>query len=277
MQILDLSQLILSAIFGSKYEINIDNLRGMMLAMVRNSNFRFRLKYGEMIIAADGETPYWRTDIFPYYKANRKKLREKSNIDWKLVYEVTSQFKEELKEYFPYKFIEIPRVEADDIIAVLTINRTEPIMIVSSDKDYLQLHDEDVQQYNPVQDRYVSTESPEEYLLNHILRGDSGDGIPNVLSDSDTFMVEGKHQKKLGSKQFAIIADNYQRNYIPNEEINRNLMRNESLIDLKRIPDFIVTDILQNFTTQEKRTRLKMRKYFAQHNLPNFMRSLGEF
>lgn len=280
MQIIDLSQLMLSAIFGSKrdLELNIDNLRGMMLAMIRNLNSKFRYRYGNLVIAVDGDNPYWRAELFPYYKANRAKLREKSGLDWNQVRAVVGQFKAELDEYFPYKFIEIPHVEADDIIATLVHNHEEAIMIISSDHDYIQLHRENVKQYDPIRDKFIKHDNPSAYLIEHIIRGDSGDGIPNVYSDDDTFVNESKRQVAVTESRFDDAYSTWLYK-LPdtNAKMRSGIYRNEQLIDLSMIPREIQAKIWERYETQPERSRSLMRKYFMKHNLTYLSRSLGEF
>jgi len=280
MQIIDLSQLMLSAIFGSKrdLELNIDNLRGMMLAMIRNLNSKFRYRYGNLVIAVDGENPYWRTELFPHYKANRVKLREKSGLDWTQVKAVVGQFKAELDEYFPYKFIEIPHVEADDIIATLVCRNAEPIMIISSDHDYIQLHRDNVKQYDPIRDKFIYHDNPSGYLVEHVIKGDAGDGIPNVYSDDDVFINDAKRQVVMTEKRFDIAYSTWLYK-LPDTDskMRAGICRNERLIDLSMIPSDIQDKITESFNSQPERPRLMMRKYFMTHKLTYLSRSLGEF
>ena len=282
MQIIDLSQIMISAIFGSKRELDctIDDLRAMMLFMIRNINSNFRRHYGTLVIAADGKAPYWRKEIFPHYKGNRKKLREKSDVDWDAIHEVVTQFKTELKENFPYKFIEIDHVEADDIIAVLCQTyQDEEIMIVSSDKDYFQLNNENIKQYDPINDRYIHNhidESPSLYLAKHVIKGDRGDGIPNILSDDDTFMVEGKRQKTIGKNKLDDLVSLYlAEGKIPEHE--EKLARNITLIDLNHIPPEVKQKIVDVYSSVVPASRNDMRKYFGILGLTGCSRSIGEF
>jgi 5'-3' exonuclease len=133
----------------------------MILNSLRSYRQKFCHEYGEFIIACDGHN-YWRKEFFPFYKANRKKFFEDSSLDWKLIFESFKKIKEEIKEYFPYKVLEIETAEADDIIGTLVgeygykkpddpftmvsyrnkkgqLTEPEKILIISSDKDFLQL------------------------------------------------------------------------------------------------------------------------------------------
>ena len=176
-------------------ELEEDLFRHMALNTIRNINSKFRNEYGELVIACDSYK-YWRRDYFPYYKAHRKRDREQSNIDWETVFDYFKKIKTELRENFPYKFIEVENAEADDVIATLVQKiQDKKFLIVSSDKDFQQLqYLPNVDQWDPMQNKFVKCSDPLEYLMDHIFTGDRGDGIPNILSADETF-VEGLRQK----------------------------------------------------------------------------------
>lgn len=277
MQILDLSQIMISGIFGSHREVdcNIDDMREMMTSMIRNLNFQFRLKYGTMVLAADGKGPYWRHEKFPYYKGNRKKTREDSNIDWNTIHAVMNQYKSELKDYFPYKLIEVEGVEADDIIATLTKFSDEEVIILSADKDFIQLHNQKVKQYDPIRDKFIEHENPQEYLEMHIINGDRGDGIPNVLSEDDTFMVEGKRQKAMTANRIQEIKESWiTGNYVDHFD---KYMRNVNLIDLSKIPIEVEEKILDMYGSLKPPNKMVLRKYLIKTNMFKSLNRLGEF
>ena len=157
-------------------------VRHMVLNAIRSYKQKFSHEYGEMIIACDN-TNYWRKQIFPYYKANRKKAIEKSELNWKDIFECMNKIRAELKEFFPYKVIDVESAEADDIIGTLTrefsseLNNGVKILILSGDKDFIQLHVyPNVSQYDPVRKKWIKHEDPERFLHEHILKGDAGDG-----------------------------------------------------------------------------------------------------
>lgn len=274
---MDLSQIMLAAILGSAKDtpIDIENVRGMMLGMIKNLNFKFRRSHGELVLAADGVGPYWRQKIFPHYKGNRKKRRETDTTDWVKVYEVVDQFKTELRLNFHYRFIEIPHVEADDIIGVLCTEHAkhEDIMIISMDKDFIQLHNKRVRQYDPIRDRFIKHDNPKQYLLEHIIRGDSGDGIPNMLSDDDVFMV-GKRQVSMTEARFADLKKKVMSDDASTKERFR---RNARLIALSKIPEEHCASILSAYESEAGKSKGLMRHYFAEHGLIRYSQSIGEF
>ena len=112
--------------------------RHMVLNTIRANKVKFGITFGEFVIACD-DKKLWRRDFFPYYKANRKKAREESDVDWPAIFNTLNKIKLELKEYFPYRVIQIEGAEADDIIGTIVHNYDDRILILSGDKDFRQL------------------------------------------------------------------------------------------------------------------------------------------
>ena len=157
--------------------VETDKVRHMILNSIRMYRSQFKEEYGEIILAYDSKH-YWRRDFFPYYKKNRKKARDNDNNNWEQIFECLNTIKQELKDYLPYKHLEVQGAEADDIIAVLAKNIDEKMMIVSGDKDFIQLHKyKQVRQYSPILKKIINGDNPIDYIKVHILKGDSSDGI----------------------------------------------------------------------------------------------------
>ena len=249
-------------------------VRHMILNSVRMYRSQFTEEYGEVVLAYDSKH-YWRRDFFPNYKASRRKGREKSDLDWDAIFEVLNKIKAEFKDNLPYKYLEVYGAEADDIIATLVKNKKEPIMIVSGDKDFIQLQKySDVKQYSPILKKYVNGYNPDTYIKEHILKGDTSDGVPNVLSPDNTF-VDGLRQKPLTKKKIeswlnANIDD------LP-DEVKRNYQRNETLISLDKIPSELETEINEVFDNAPCGNRSKLLNYFIQSRLKNLTETIGEF
>lgn len=131
-------------------ELSEDLIRHILLTNLRNYKIKFENEFGEIIICAD-DNNYWRRDVFPYYKANRKKSRDASKFDWNLIFNCLNKIRDEIRDNFPYRVIRVPRAEADDVIAVLAkeLKKTEKVLVVSNDKDYCQLLDNNVKIYRP--------------------------------------------------------------------------------------------------------------------------------
>jgi hypothetical protein len=279
MIIVDFNQVMISNLMmqlGNHTNVPIEEglFRHMVINSLRAYKQKFGHEYGEMIIACDDKN-YWRKQLFPYYKANRKKTRDASEINWSHVYEIFNKIKQEIKDYFPYRVIQVESAEADDIIATLVRSRSEPALILSGDKDFVQLQlDEDVKQYDPVRKKWITHADPRKFLLEHILKGDQGDGIPNILSDDDTFVTD-KRQKPLTQKKI----DTIYLEGIPIADLPlvKNYSRNQKLVDLSKIPDSIQKQVLDKYYEEDGKDRSKLFNYFMNYKLKNMMEHLGEF
>ena len=267
-------------------EVDDTLVRHLVLNNLRYYRSRFTEKYGELVICCDSKH-YWRRDYFPNYKANRKKDRESSGYDWNFIFTTLNNVRDEIKEYFPYKVIEIYGAEADDIIAILTkqVQDDPDNIIISSDKDFIQLHGLHVQQYSPVSKKLVNNISPLEYLREHIIKGDRSDGVPNVLSPDDTF-TESKRQKPIRKTMLITLTeamdkwepkDLFQLAKCNRDTWVRNWQRNEILINLDKIPQDIRDKILREFNNAPTGDRSKLFNYFVEKKLNNLIQSIGDF
>lgn len=287
MILLDLNQVMISNLMKqlgmNNNQVQEDLIRHMVLNSIRLYNARFRDKYGEMVICCDDKN-YWRKDIFPYYKAHRKEDREKSDIDWNSVFECLNKIRDELKTYFPYKVVQVSRAEADDVIGVLTkkygtvLNNddSEKILILSGDKDFSQLQKYmNVDQYSPVLKKWITCPDPYAFLKEHILRGDRGDGIPNFLS-GDNVIIAKERQKPLTSKKLYDWIDKEPEDFC-NELMLRNYKRNQQLVDLEFIPDYIEEEIMKTYTEFSPAPRKGLMNYFIKNKLKYLIEHIGDF
>ena len=252
-------------------------VKHMILSTLLFYRRKFRVNYGDLVICCDSKKS-WRKDIFPFYKANRKSTRAKDDIDWNGIFEVINSITEDLKSKFPYAVISVDQAEADDIIGVLAKNyyRNEKIMIVSSDKDFLQLQKYySVEQYSPTQKKLLQSSSPYQYLKEHIMKGDRGDGIPNFLSDDDTFVTDKRSKKILKNKLEA--WKNLDPTEFCNEKMLRGWKRNQQLVDLSHTPQDIKQKIVDQYDTYEYNQRDKLLNYFIQNKLRNLIEHIGDF
>ena len=279
MIIVDLSQVMLSNIMmqlGNHTNAQVDEnmVRHMVLNSLRLYKTKFGVEYGEMVIACDNKN-YWRRKFFPYYKANRKKNIENSELNWKAIFDCLGKLRAELKEHFPFRVIDIETAEADDIIAVLCreYSADEKILILSGDKDFIQLQQyPNVKQYNPVLKKNISHPDPIAYRNEHVMKGDAGDGIPNVLSPDNCFVV-GERQKPLTQKKI----DKFLTGEPMPAEVARNYMRNKQLIDLTMVPSDIAEKILESYQAQEAKKPKDLMNYFINNKLKNLMENMQEF
>lgn len=258
-------------------DLKEDLLRHFVLNSIRSYNTKFKSSHGEMVIATDNGWS-WRKEVFPYYKANRKKSREESTLDWNMIFSCLNSIRDDLKNIFPYRVIHVKGAEADDIIGTLCMeyaNTNEKILIISGDKDFKQLQVYmNVEQYDPVKKKKLVENQPERFLKEHIMRGDVGDGIPNFLSDDDC-LVLGKRQKPILSKKvdewINIEPDKFE------DKMLRGWKRNEQLIDLTMIPQDIRDEIMSEFSNQAGKKRDKLMSYFIEKRLKNLMESISDF
>jgi len=283
MILIDLNQVLISNLMqqiGSNPKMKLDEplIRHMVLNSLRSYAKQFKSKYGDIVVACDSKK-YWRRDIFPFYKAHRKSDREKSEFDWHLIFQTLNKIRDELKENFPYKVIEVEGAEADDVIGVLTARLAahEEILILSSDKDFVQLQKyQNVVQYSPILKRFVKTEDPLEYIKEHIIRGDRGDGIPNFLSPDNTF-VAGERQKVISSKKLKEWINSSADEFCTTDIMLRGYKRNQMLVDLDYIPETIKEQIVLAYDVPKSGSRQKMLNYFIENRLKNLIECLDEF
>ena len=283
MIIVDYSQTIISNLMaelnGRKdIELEIPLLRHMVLNTLRSYNNRFKEDYGNMVIACDSKEKYWRKEYFQYYKSNRKKARDESGYDWNMIFNAISQIKNELKETFPYKVLEVPGAEADDIIATLCkwtqINSMEKVLIVSGDHDFYQLQKySNVQQYSPIHKKILKiNKSPEEYVFEHIIKGDTGDGVPNVLSADDSIFA-GERQKPITAKRLV----DWRKKLPEDDTFQRNFQRNKVMVDLTMIPAEIKNNIINTFISQPQKDRSNLINYFMANKMKQRLECVQEF
>lgn len=249
----------------------------MVLNSLRSYKAKFSKTFGELVLACD-DRDYWRKQIFPYYKANRKKDRDKSELDWNKMFQILNNIRGELKEFFPYKTIQIPHAEADDVIAILCkhYHLKDNILIISGDKDLVQLQKfSNVNQYNPIQKKDVKAANPVLFLKEHILKGDRGDGVPNFLSPGNCFVMDIR-QTPLSTKKLAEYVLKDYTEFCKTDILKSNYFRNRQLIDLEYIPEDIEQKILEEFASQNK-NRSKLFEFFTTRNLKNLIENIQEF
>lgn len=281
--LIDLNQVLISNLMqqiNSNPRTQLDEglIRHMVMNSLRSYNRQFKEKFGDMIICCDSRT-FWRRDYFPFYKAHRKKDRDKSEFNWTLIFETLNKIREELKEFFPYKVIEVHYAEADDIIAVLAgrLSPHGPVLILSSDKDFVQLQKyANVTQYSPILKRYIKADDPLAYVKEHVLKGDRGDGIPNFLSADSVFAV-GERQKTINSKKLTEWMTKSPEEFCLTDVMKHGYQRNQKLIDFEYIPEDIKTAVVEAFDNTKPQSRQKLLTYFTQYRLAKLITDLQDF
>jgi hypothetical protein len=282
MIIFDFNQVAISNLMeqigSSKTAVEESLVRHMILNSLRTYVKKFRDSHGPEVIIACDNKKYWRRDIFPHYKASRKKMREASGHDWVTIFECLSKIKQELKDHSPYKVIDVDSCEADDVIAVLATKYsvTQKVMILSSDKDFAQLQKfPNVEQYSPILKKFIREPLPSAQLKQLIIRGDKGDGIPNILSADDCF-ITATRQKPITEAKI-INWMNQQPSEFCNEDMMRNYSRNENLIDLTMIPSTLKVAILDTYDNTKGKTKQEFMNYLMVNRLKNLLEVIDEF
>ena len=269
-------------------EVQVPLLRHMILNSIRSYKQKFGKEFGEIVIACDNQN-YWRREAFKFYKAGRKKAREASGLDWKQIFEALNLIRSEIDVFFPYKVINVDGAEADDVIAVLAewsqtndtnnvlFSEPKPFLVLSGDHDFIQLQKyENVKQFSPIQKKYVKSDiSPEKYLFEHIIRGDKGDGIPNVLSADDS-IVTGTRQKAIRQDKLDIWYKDF--DAMPQDaEFKTNYERNRKLVSFDCIPPSIKESIINTYTDKPTKDKSQLLNFFVEHKMKNMLEVIEEF
>lgn len=283
MILIDWNGLAVGTIVMNKMAAEEDLIRHMILNQLRMYNKKFRKDYGQVVIACEGRS--WRRDIFPQYKYKRKEAREdeKSTIDWDEVFRIINLVKEEVMANLPYKVVQVGNAEADDIIGVLAENtqefgQYEPVMIVSNDKDFLQLQKFDnVAQYSPMKKKLIKEAHPHKYIVEHTCKGDSGDGIPNINSGDNCF-VDGVRQTPVRQKLIDSVLEHYDdlQSVLSTEQL-RNFQRNKKLIDLSEIPDAVKSEIINKYNEAKPAPKMKVLNYLIKKRCKLLIECVEEF
>jgi hypothetical protein len=292
MILVDMNQVMISNLM---MQINVRNgeleeglVRHMVLTSLRMYRRKFGDKFGELVLCYDSKN-YWRRKYFPQYKASRKKDRAKSNHNWGQIFEVLNKLRDEFRENLPYKVMCVDGSEADDIIAILTIDQgmrnirlqkdmqpPVPILILSGDKDFVQLQKYPyVKQYNPVKKSFVECPDPHLYILEHIIKGDKSDGIPNCLSPDETF-VKGARQRPISKKNFSLWLDKAPEDFCTSEQM-QYYERNKTLIDFRYIPKEIEDLIVEEYDNFVCKPRSGLYPYFVSNQLLELINHVGDF
>mgnify|MGYP003647742743 CR=1 FL=1 len=277
MILVDMSQIMMASIMmqmhmSKKSEPDEVMVRHMVLNSLRMYRTRFLSEFGEMVLCYDSRH-YWRRDYFPEYKHSRRKSRGTDDKNWDIIFNCLNTIKEEIKSNMPYKSVEVYGAEADDVIATLCSESSNEVMILSGDKDFIQLQKfPNVKQYSPITKKMINGMNPDDYLKEHVLKGDTSDGVPNVLSPDNTF-VDGIRQRPLSKKKIATMVEGD----FPNDEVKRNYQRNKKLIDLTCSPDELRSEILDTYKSAPVNDRSKILNYFIKQRLKTLTESIGEF
>lgn len=297
MILVDYSQVALAAILTFQRELKGDEaevknlIRHVTLSTLKSYKKKYGKEYGEMVICCDGRK-YWRKEYFEHYKAGRKKSRDASDLNWKLIFDTLSEMRADLAQYFPYRVIHVDRAEADDVIAVMAkylqdnlliqeglVEESQKILVLSSDKDFKQLQVyPTVKQWSPMQKKYVTATKQEikDWMIEHIVKGDSGDGIPNIFSKDDVFVV-GERQKVCSAKRLSEFIENGEA-ACRNDEEKRNWKRNSVLVAFEFIPEDVSKEIVDTYLSIQPNTdKMKIMTYLMENRCRLLLDEIEDF
>ena len=278
MILIDYNAIAISNVVAMKMDPDENMVRHMILNSIRMHRVKHKAQYGEIVICCDG-FKNWRKEVCPPYKFKRKDSRKESKMDWNELFRITNMVQQELKDNFPYKVVDVATCEADDVIGVLVeqtqeFGQHEPVMIISGDKDFAQLQKYDnVAQYSPVQKKFIKEATPRKQLWNLVLKGDTSDGVPNVLSGDNCF-VEGIRQTPLRQNKIDQLMSDPKS---MGDEVYRNYLRNKKLIDLTETPDSVRKEIIYNYNNQKASDRNKVFPYLVDKRCRMLLESVEEF
>ena len=282
MIIFDYNQVAISTLMeqigASKKPVEEALVRHMILNVIRTYVKKFKSTHGPEIVIACDNRNYWRRELFPQYKAGRKKTRDASGHDWNSIFDCLHKIKEELKEHSPYKVVDVDTAEADDVIATLTMRYSahQKVMILSSDKDFAQLQKYDnVEQYSPILKKFIKEPLPAVQLKQMIIRGDKGDGVPNILSADDS-IINGIRQRPITEAKIINWLNQAPEEFCEGEML-RNYKRNEMMIDLTKIPEQLQKNIIDTYESASGHTKQHFMNYMIANKLKNLIEVIDEF
>lgn len=269
-----------------------DIIRHVTLKSLVTYNRDRKKTYGEMVICCDS-SPSWRKLAFPYYKAHRAKNKEESDLDWDSIRQFIDELEEDLIEVFPYPVIKVPGAEGDDCIGVIANYLQEApsqdedvsplnalsgeapnVLVLSSDHDFKQLlKHRSVKQWSPMQKQWVTNTNPQ-FILDKIIEGDKGDGIPSVLMEDD-FLVNGT---KRATSVTVAVREKFKNLSLLNEEELKRFKRNQMLIDFDYIPTTLQESIVESYNQpRKKRNRQNIFNYLVKHNCRELIDRIEDF
>jgi DNA polymerase-1 len=144
---------------------------------------------GRVVVLADGGST-WRKSLHPGYKLTRKNKFDNQSEEEKKASEEFFGYYQNALDTCGFPVIRLPGVEADDIAAYIVENKCKldinDIWLISSDKDWDLLIEEDVSRFSTVTRKEITVDTwdypveREQYACFKTLVGDPGDDIPGV-------------------------------------------------------------------------------------------------
>lgn len=265
-----------------KMDSDINQIRLYILNQLRIYNGKFKNQYGQMVICLEGGS--WRKDVFPEYKANRKKTRDASDLDWNFIFSSINQIIEEIKQTLPYIVIQSDGAEADDIIGVLAkyteqFGKHEEVMIVSSDKDFMQLQmRNNIKQFSTKHKKLITVPDPYRYIQEQILKGDREDGVPNALSPNNALVSSVRQTPMRQTFIDEALASDDIEVFMEQKGFGDTYRRNRQMIHLDYTPQEIVDDVVTKFEAGPTVTnKMRLLNYLIKNKCKNLVENIQEF
>lgn len=265
-------------------ELIIEQLRYQILNSLRMYHQKFKDEFGELVICCDGSN-YWRTQVFEHYKGWRKALNDDPEHKKKSddLYQKVDTIRDELKRTFPFKLIRFDNLEADDVIAILSLHINADTIIISADKDFQQLQAMPrIKQYSPLKKEFIDCQIPNMFLKELIIRGDKGDGIPNIFGDDDSLMTKTR-QRSIRATDIQKWLYEKPEVFCESATVLENYNRNKKLIAFSEIPEEYRQRVLGELSNQALNKSVnsiyvnKLSAYFLEHELWAFSKRINEF
>ena len=236
----------------------------------------------EVILAVDDKNS-WRKAYFRRYKESRKKQRDKSDVNWKELFENIENIVADLRHHMPFKVIKIRSAEADDVIGVLATVLRDNCVVISNDEDYLQLCSDRVKIYNPGKKEYTVCDDPQGFIHKKSYIGQKKDDIFNIITPSDwgeTEETTGKRKPGFGEVAYRKVLNEGFDEWLDKRHINKwygeidvkeNLKRNKILMDFNYIPQTIKGRIIDAYNNYTFPPPSNIYQFFKKYNMRGFL------
>ena len=273
---------------------NVENPEwGLWRYNVFNSIYQclWKVKNVEEVILAVDDSNSWRKAIYNRYKESRKKKKKDSKVDWNVLYKMLHTLASEFKHYMPFKVMKIKSAEADDVIAVMAKKLKNPCVIIARDEDYFQLFGKkkNLRIYDPITQILYGPDDfkdIKDFLLKLVFCGQRKDDIPNILTPDDWGLTESTKDKRkpgFGEKAFDKIKDDiksfiesgYKNNYYGEVDLSKNLKRNRFLMDFDKIPNTIISRIVDCYNNSSNYPPIdNIYLFFEKYKMRSFMEDI---
>lgn len=222
----------------------------------------------EVVLAVD-DRKSWRKLYWDRYKENREKQREKSTADWSIFFKEFELLQKEFIFHLPFKLLKLQSCEADDIIAVICLERNNYYTIISNDEDFLQLSSDRIKIYNPKKMSYITCEDTENFVIEKCLTGQAKDGIFNIRTPLDWDV--NKRKPGFGAQSAKKVMAEGLENWLKKENLEERFHKNRVMIDFKLIPKTIKTRILNSYDNYKLADPSNIYDFFKNNNFKWFL------